>query len=209
MNSLKKLFSGFKSIFISEDILKEMHQKEVAPNELPSRKEAMIGVLKDNKRFFTEDVYEKLLSLAESIPDRNTLLHSDFHVKNIMSQNNELLLIDMESLSVGHPIFEFAAMYACYIGFSCVDKQNTDKFLGMPLETTTKLFNTIFRMYYDAKTEEELKDMELKLSVISFFEVLNLRARYAELAYGTASEDVEFCVKYLTDISKKLDILAY
>ena len=193
----------------SVQILKEMHKKEVTPGELPSRKNITIDVLKDNKNSFSNEVYNKLLFLLESIPETNTLLHSDFHVKNIMAQNDELLLIDMESISVGHPIFEFASMHASYIGFSCVDKQNTDKFFEMPLETTTKLFNKIFKLYYNNKTEEELKDIKLKLSIISYLQVLNLRAKYAELAYGTEKEEVEFCINYLTEAAEKLDSLVY
>ncbi len=120
INSEEELDSFAKK---SAEILRDMHQKEIKPGELPHRKEIIIDVLKDNKEFFTEEVFGKLLSLFESIPDRNTVLHSDFHVKNIMAQNDELLLIDMESLSCGHPIFEFGSMYASYIAFSCVDKQ--------------------------------------------------------------------------------------
>lgn len=190
-------------------ILKDMHKKEVLSGELPSRKEATIDVLKECKKFFSTETYNKLLKLLETIPEKNTMLHSDFHVKNIMAQNDELLLIDMESLSMGHPIFEFASMYATYIAFSCVDKQNTDKFLGMPLETTTKLFNTIFKLYYDDKTDEELELIKLKLSMISYLQVLILRAKYADLAYGTEKEEVEFCIKYLTENAEKLETLEY
>ena len=193
----------------SAALLKDMHQKEIKIGELPSRKEIEIGYIEECKHFFDDETYKKLLSLIQSIPDRNTLLHSDFHVKNIMMQNNELLLIDMESLSMGHPIFEFASMYSSYEAFSCVDKQNTDKFFGMTLEATTNLFNKIFRYYYDDKTEEELKDMELKISMISYLQVLILRAKYAELAYGTEKEEIEYCVNYLTENAKKLDTLAY
>lgn len=190
-------------------LLKDMHQKEVKAGELPSRKETIISILNDCKKFFTEETFKKLYSLYDSIPERNTMLHSDFHVKNIMMQNNELLLIDMESLSVGHPIFEFASMYATYEAFSCVDKQNTDKFLGMPLETTRKLFNKTFRYYYDDKNDEELNEIKLKLSMISYLQVLVLRAKYAELAYGTEKEEVEFCINYLTENAEKINSLEY
>ncbi len=190
-------------------ILREMHNTKVKEGELPSRKKETIEELKACRKFFAQEKFDKLLALLESIPETDTLLHSDFHVKNIMAQNNELLLIDMESLSVGHPIFEFASMYASYEAFSCVDKQNTDKFFGMPLEVTTKLFNKIFRYYYNDKTEEELSDMERKLSVISFLQVLVLRSKYAELAYGAEKEEIEYCVKYLTEMSGELDTLAF
>ena len=193
----------------SVQILKDIHKQEVGQGEFPSRKNTILESLESCKQFFSEEIYTKLQNLIKTIPDSNTLVHSDFHVKNIMAQNDDLLLIDMESLSVGHPIFEFASMYASYIGFSCVDKQNTDKFFGIPLEKTTKLFNMIFRSYYDDKSEEELNEMILKISVISYIQILLLRSKYAELAYGTEKEEVEFCKKYLTDITEKLETLEY
>ena len=147
--------------------------------------------------------------MLESIPERNTLLHCDFHVKNIMKQNDDLLLIDMETLSTGHPIFEFGAMFATYNAYACVDKQNTDKFLGMPLEVTTKLFNKILSYYYDDKSEEELEDIKLKLSIISYLQVLSLRSKYIDNTNEFQKEEIEFCKNYLTETAEKLDTLKY
>ena len=193
----------------SVEILKIMHSKEVDEGELPSRKAIVIGLLKDCKNLFNQDTYEKLLALLDTIPETNTLLHCDFHVKNIMMQNDDLLLIDMDTLSKGHPIFEFASVYATYEAYSCVDKQNTDKFLGLPLETTTKLFEKIFTNYYEGKTNEELEDIKLKLSIISYIQVLNLRYKYIDNSCKTQIEEIEFCKKYLTENANKLNTLAY
>ena len=96
------------------------------------------------------------------------MLHGDYHIKNIMRQNGEIVLVDMNTISTGHPIFEFGAMYATYEGYACIDKQNTDKFLGLPLKITTKLFDKILRYYYEDKTDEELEEIKLKLSVIIY-----------------------------------------
>lgn len=166
-------------------------------------------MLKECESLLDKNVYDKLYALLETIPETRTLLHCDFNVKNIMMQDNELLLIDMDSLSVGHPIFEFASMYATYKAFACVDKNNTDKFLGMPLEKTTELLYKTFKYYYDDKTDEELKNIEQKISIISYLQVLFLRAKYATLAYGMEKEEVDFCIKYLTENSQKLDTLNY
>lgn len=193
----------------SANILKNMHSKEIIEDSIPSRKENVKSLLKECKDCFSTEIFEKILSLLESIPNRNTLLHCDFHVKNIMMQNDELLLIDMDTLSVGHPIFEFASMFATYEGFSCVDKQNTNKFLGLPLDITTKLFNKTFKYYYEDKTDEELEEIKLKLSVISYIQILNLRSKYTDDSCTTKNEEIEFCIKYLTETAKKLETLNY
>lgn len=191
------------------EILKTMHSKEIKESELPNRKQTIIEILNECEKFFSKETFEKLHSLLESIPERNTLLHCDFHVKNIMKQNDDLLLIDMETLSTGHPIFEFGAMFATYNAYACVDKQNTDKFLGMPLEVTTKLFDKILSYYYDEKNEEELEDIKLKLSIISYLQVLSLRSKYIDNTNEFQKEEIEFCKNYLTETAKKLDTLKY
>ncbi len=191
----------------SAAVLKTMHQKVDKERELPSRKETVKKLLLECQACFDESTYQKLLSLLESIPETNTLLHCDFHVKNIMMQNDELLLIDMDTLSTGHPIFEFGAMFATYEAFACIDKHNTDSFLGMPLEVTTKLFDKTFRYYYEGKSEEELENFKLKLSMISYLQVLNLRTKYPD-SCATAKEEVEFCINYLTENAQKLETLS-
>lgn len=193
----------------STKILKEMHKTEVEKGELPSRKEFVINLLKDCEKHFSKETFEKLIALLETIPEKNTMLHCDFHVKNIMMQNDDLLIIDMDNLSVGHPIFEFGAIYATYEGYSCVNKHNTDEFLGMPLEVTTNLFNKMFKYYYEDKNDEELEDIKLKLSIISYLQILWLRLKYEDNTNKFQKEEIEFCKKYLTDIVEKLDTLEY
>lgn len=193
----------------SVEVLKNMHQIKAKEGTFPKRKDVILKMLKDTEKHLSKKTFEKLNKLIESIPDRNTIIHSDFHVKNIMAQNDDLLLIDMESLSVGHPIFEFGAMYATYVGFSCVDKKNTEKFLDMPQTVATELFNRIFKGYYNDKSDEELESMIEKLSIISYIQVLMIRSKYSELAYGKEKEEIDFCVNYLTEKAEKLDTLEY
>ena len=205
MDSKEELENFIKK---SADILKDMHQKEIEEGLLPSRKKIVIDLLKDCESCFSKEIYDKLLHLLETIPERNTLLHCDFQIKNLMLQNDEILLIDMDTLSVGHPIFEFGSIYATYYAYPCIDKHNTDKFLGIPLETAHTIFDNIFNDYYQDKTEEEKEEIILKISTISYIQVLRLRYTYNDHSTITEQE-IEFCKKYLTDIANKLDTLKY
>ena len=56
-------------------------------------------------------IYPQLKKLTEELPDSHTFLHADFHLKNIMIVKDELMLIDMETICAGDPIFEMATMY--------------------------------------------------------------------------------------------------
>ena len=54
----------------------------------------------------------------EAVSVRHQMLHGDYHIKNVMMQDGEVLLIDMDTLCQGHPVFELASMYNAYVGFS-------------------------------------------------------------------------------------------
>ena len=124
-------------------------------------------------------------------------------------QGDDFLLIDMETLSRGHPIFEFAGMYAAYIAFSSVNKNNTMEFLGIPREVGEKLFDLTFRGYYSDKTEEELEDIRKKIAFIAFIKMLYTRSVYCNHNDPLIMQDIRYAVNYLEDMLNELDDLYY
>jgi len=193
----------------SVEVLRKLHSTKVDPSELPSRKERVIGLAKYCEDFLPPETADKLINLLESIPETYTMLHCDFHIKNVMRQNEELLLIDMDTLSYGHPIFEFGAMYATYQGYACVDKNNTLDFLGIPLDKSKHIWDSTFRKYYNDKSEDELKDIQKKLSIISYLQVLYLRERFSNPGENFYQQEIDFCKHYLEENVKDLDTLEY
>ena len=88
------------------ELLKTIHSTEVNPDQIPPFTEKAMKWLEYDKDHLPADKYEKLCSLVQSIPDDNHLIHGDFHMKNIMYQNGECLLIDMDSLSHGNTVYD-------------------------------------------------------------------------------------------------------
>ncbi len=144
--------------------------------------------------------------MANDIPVTYTMLHSDFHVKNIMSQGNELLLIDMDTLSTGHPIFELGAMYATYVAFACVNKNNTVEFLGMPIDVSHKIFELTFSKYFGDNIP---KDVVKKIATIAFIEVLFLRSKFGDRENEMTKKEIEYCIDFLNKSIAELDSLYY
>ena len=93
-------------------LLKKINTTECDDVAIPMIKYKMIEKLESFKDEFEPKVYEKCHKLLSDVPDRNTFIHGDCHFKNIMVQGDELLLIDMDTLSRGHPIFELARLRA-------------------------------------------------------------------------------------------------
>ena len=101
----------------SVDILKLIHNTESIDNDLPSKRDEAIKWAKFCIDYLPKDIGKKLLKMIKDIPEVNTIIHGDFHIKNIMHLKNESLLIDMETISTGHPILELACSYSIYEGF--------------------------------------------------------------------------------------------
>ena len=63
----------------------------------------------------------------------------------------------MDTLSVGHPIFEFAQICAPYCVFEEDDPGNSQKFFGISNESCLALYNGLVKLYF-GKDDEVIKD---------------------------------------------------
>ena len=93
------------------DMLKSIHEIEAEEGELPDMKQTALAWAKFVSDYIPKDQADKLVALIEAVPKQNTLMHGDYHTNNVMVQNGEPLLIDMDTLCMGHPIFELGSMF--------------------------------------------------------------------------------------------------
>ena len=139
------------------DLLKKINTTECFDPSVPSIKKFFIEKVETIKHLLDEAHYEKLLGLMKSVPERSTFVHGDCHFKNIMVQGEDFLLIDMDTLSVGHPIFELANLRCPYVAFEEDAPGNCEQFFGMKAEYCVKLYDDIIRLYF-GKEDEVIKD---------------------------------------------------
>ena len=115
--------------------------------------------------------YQKVLKVLNEVPVTKTLLHCDFHLKNQLMGHGELMLIDMDTLCIGDPIFELASIYNSYYGFGIIDKKAIEDFLGISIEKAHYLWDKISRKYYDDLNDEEYQKMCRKIESIGLLRV--------------------------------------
>jgi len=139
------------------DLLKKINTTECFDPSVPSIKKFFIEKVEAIKHLLDQAHYEKLLGLMKSVPERSTFVHGDCHFKNIMVQGEDFLLIDMDTLSVGHPIFELANLRCPYVAFEEDAPGNCEQFFGMKAEYCVKLYDDILRLYF-GKEDEAIKD---------------------------------------------------
>ena len=193
----------------SVEILKTMHSTMLKPGELPDKKQEALVWATYCKDYLPEEIGNKLVALVEAIPDTNNMLHGDYHIKNIMQQNGENLLIDMDTLAMGHPIFEFAAIYAAYVGFSCIDKENVFHFLGIPYEQAQVFWKATLRDYFETDDAAVLQKIEDQAAVICYARLLRRTYRKAKEDDAYKAKLVEYCKNALCDLVPRIDTLSF
>ena len=139
------------------DLLKKINSTECFDPAVPNIKKFFIEKAEALKGMIDDAHYQKALELIKSVPERSTFVHGDCHFKNIMVQKDELLLIDMDTLSVGYPIFELAALYAPYVAFNEDEPGNSKTFFGISDEDALKLYNALLNRYF-GKDDQVIKD---------------------------------------------------
>ena len=89
-----------------------------------------------------------------------------------MVQTGEPLLIDMDTLAVGHPILELGSTFNAYVGFSELDKTVVESFLGIDSETAHRFWRLSLARYLGTDDENAIDDVENKAKVIGYMRLL-------------------------------------
>ena len=84
---------------------------------LPRLKEKFIGWATDLEEVIGRETADQLRGIIGAIPKKNTLLHGDLHTSNIMDVGGELILIDLDGIGLGDPVFDLANIAATLNGF--------------------------------------------------------------------------------------------
>ena len=154
-----KQFESYLDLYA--DLLLKINSTSSPDLVLPNKKEQYIEHAKLCAPYLDKEKGDKLISLMENVPDRNTFIHGDCHVKNIMSDGSNIFLIDMATLSMGYPIFELGALYRTFYGFDFIDPGNAERFLELPRDILDKMFEGVMRRYLLEYNEKILDKLAL------------------------------------------------
>ena len=145
----------------SISLLKEIHSVEVQPGELPDMKQKTAEWIESLSGSLPEPVFTKLRCLIDEVPESHTLLHADYHLKNIMICGEDLMLIDMDTLCMGDPVFDLGTIYNSYHEFPSIDPEGA-AFLGLDVETAETIYRKTFDLYLEDRNEMERSEIEKK-----------------------------------------------
>ena len=189
------------------DLLKSIHAVEAEEGDFPDMKETALAWADFVAKHIPEEQGKKLCALIEELPKVNTLLHGDYHTNNIMIQNGEPLLIDLDTLCVGYPIFEFGSMYNAFLGFSELNHDEIKSFMGYDRETAERFWYMALKRYLGTDDIEACKALENKARVIGYTRLLRRTIRRAN--EEGAAEKIAHYKKQLVEVIDKVDTLVF
>ena len=189
------------------DMLKNIHSIDGEVGELPDMKETALKWAKFVAPHLPQNQAEKLISLIEEVPTTNNLLHGDYHTNNVMVQNGEAVLIDMDTLCMGHPIFELGSMFNAFIGFTELDPQNIMNFMGYSFETSCKFFNKSLKLYLGTEDESFVQSVQEKAMIIGYIRMLRRALRRPN--DPESSMRIARCKEMLAFLLNKVDTLVF
>ncbi len=209
----KLLISGDKSVDelaeMSIDLLKQIHSTVVKPDTMPDMKAIALDWGDFLKDYLPEDAWKKLHELIDAVPEDDHMLHGDYHLKNVMLQNGECLLIDMDTLCHGHPIFELASMFNAYRGYAETNHQQTTDFLGIDYDTAGQFWAKSLEKYLGSDDPAKLKEVEDKARVVGYTRIMRRRIRRNGFDSEEGRKEIENCKAQLLDLLPRIYSLLF
>ena len=191
------------------NMLRKIHGTLVPAGKLPDMKETALDWARFMQDYLPQEAGRKLLALVEAIPHDDHMLHGDYHTKNLELQNDEVLLIDMDTLAVGHPIFELASMFNSFVGYSELNHETIKKFQGFDFETGQRFWRKSLAAYLGTDSEEKLQEVEDKARIIGYTRMIRRSIRRKGLETEEGRREIAFWKERLLALLEKTDTLVF
>ncbi len=166
------------------DLVRLVHSTDFSDIDCPQINDIYREVLGKIQGRLTETEWETLKQILDSVPRRQTMIHGDLHTKNIMLQDGELLLIDMDEIMRGHPIYDIANIYFAYTHL--IKQGKAERYVGLDNALCGKVLDRFMKLYFKDLSES---DFETALKGVEAFALL--RGAYAVLLASNGKADPE------------------
>ena len=191
------------------DMLRKIHSTVVPEGKLPDVRLTALGWAEYVKDLLPEEAGKKLAALMQAVPHDDHMIHGDYHTKNLELQNDEVLLIDMDTLAVGHPIFELAGIFNSYVGFSEYDHEAFRRFQGFDREIGVTFFKKALAAYLGTENEMKIREVEDKARVIGYTRMIRRAIRRGGMDTEQGRAEVALWKSELEELLKTVDTLVF
>ena len=189
------------------DLMKLIHDTTVKPGVMPQMRTVALDWADFLRDYLPEEKWQKLHDLIAAVPEQLTMLHGDYHTKNVMLQNGEVILIDMDTLCTGHPVFELASVYNAFVGFSELDESVAMKFQGFSADTCRRIWELVLEMYFD-EADDETRALHAKQAMlIGYTRLMRRRIRRGGLEDPVGQQEIACYKQHILELLDQVDRL--
>lgn len=191
---------------VSAELMRLIHSTEAQKGSLPDIKDTIYGWADTVEAYFEKEQIEKLRALIRNTPDTLNVLHCDYHTNNIMLQGDEPLLVDMDTLSQGHPVFELANVYIAFVAFGRLGHKMVEDFLGFSYDLAVKFWDIFLPAYINGKAD--VQEVQKKVELMGLLRLM----RHVARRKATTDEEkaiVENCRKDILALMEQVDSLDF
>lgn len=193
----------------SVDLLKKIHSVELKPGEMVDAKSDYLKRAERLQGHLAPEVYQKLCDLVKAIPENYHINHGDYHIKNQMflKSTGELMLIDMDTLCLGDPVFDFGSLFNAYVGREMVVPGNNKEFLGITAEQGKVFWNKTLKFYFGTTDKAKLEEIERRAMIVGELRLMAKAIKsykgtdYGEKQIAGSKELLEKAVPLVSDLS--------
>ena len=156
------------------DLLKTVHSVKMPEGELPDARQVYSGYVSDVAGVLPLRAAARLQALLADMPVDLHAVHGDIQMKNVMFSANGPLLIDMETLCTGDPVFDLAGLYMAYCSFNEDEPGNSLDFLGIDGEMCGRIYRGVLSRYLEGQDGETIRKAEDRISLLGCVRFLYL-----------------------------------
>ena len=191
------------------EMIRRIHGTEVPPGNLPDIKDIVVSWAEFMQDYLPEASAKKLMDLVNAVPQNDHMIHGDYHTKNLELQNDEVLLIDMDTLAVGDPIFELASMFNAYKGFFELDHDGIESFQGFSYDIAQEFWHKTLARYLGTEDEDVIRSVEDKARIIGYTRLIRRSIRRNGLEIPERKAEIDLWTKELIELLDKYDTLLF
>ena len=191
------------------ELARTIHSTEVTEEDgFPDSTDRQRGYIKRGIAYESEALADRCLRLLDTIPMGNTLVHGDFHTGNVFLQRGEPLLIDMDRLSTGHPIFEISGLYYFYVMLGEDDPSVIEDFMGFSCQTAKQFYDSFMKYYLGTEDEERIAEVTEKAAFLGYIRMIHKIHKSKDISEGDR-KIINRCIEKINELADKLDTLTF
>lgn len=148
--------------------LKQLHTTHVAKDALSCTKELYRSRIEGLRAYMKDEEVDTLHRINDAIPESDTVVHGDYHPKNVMIQDGELILIDMADLTMGNPIYDLGSMALTH---HLPSDERIENITGMKAENVRRLWKLFLANYLETDDQGVIEMFAKKISVVGMMKM--------------------------------------